>query len=160
MRDACDDYLLAQSVVEALSELPPELGRHLFVEVQTHQNLRCLILLERVLDAVGYVCRYAHLSLQGHIHGACHLLQMLEQASALLLVLLSVDVVVDHVECHDTLVALWIAHHHCQRHQVVGIFGVLHGYEYLLVVGNLQLLVGVVVLVEAYVACRILGQYG
>ena len=81
------------------------------MHVHAYEYLRSLKLLEGMLDAVGYVGGYAHLSLHLHVCrcGMAH--QMFQQLLSLFLVLHQVGVVVDHVEAHDGRLQLGVAHH-------------------------------------------------
>ena len=65
---------------------------------------------------------------------------MFEQSLALLLVVAHVFVLIHHIETNQTAVQLLVSHQEGEAHQVVGIFGIAHGDEYLLVVGALLVL--------------------
>ena len=65
--EARHDNLAVESVEETLVEVSPELVGLVGVHVHAYEYLRSLKLLEGMLDAVGYVGGYAHLSLHLHV---------------------------------------------------------------------------------------------
>ena len=110
------------------------------MHVHADNDLGTLKLVEGVLDAIGDVGSYSDLGLREHIGGCCYLAAMFEQSLALLLVVAHVFVLIHHIETNQTAVQLLVSHQEGEAHQVVGIFGIAHGNEYLLIVGALLVL--------------------
>ena len=124
------------------------------MEVQTHYYLTGLELAESVFYAVGDVRRYADLRLDGHVGGTARMLYMLHKAASVLLVLRCVDVVVDNIEGYEAPVQPAVAHERGESDEAVGIFGVLHGYENLLVVALVSRC-RILLFVQSQFSCRI-----
>ena len=159
--DARHDDLPAQSVEETLVELTPELGRHLVVHVHSDDDLRALELVEGVLDAVGDVGGDAHLCLRGHVGGSRQLSAVVEELAPLFLVVAHILVLIHHVEAGEAAVELGVPHQERQVDEVVGIFGVFHGYEHLAVV-RLPFVSGTghVLVAQDDALCRPVGEQG
>ena len=107
------------------------------MEVQSHDDLACLVLAEGMLYAVRYVGGKPHLRLQWHVGGTAVALYMFQQPLALSLVACRVDVVIHHVKGNEPAAELLVAHQAGEHHEVVGVFRVLYGYQNLLVVASL-----------------------
>ena len=103
--------------------------------MQSNQDLACAELFESMLDAVGNVGRYAHLSLHAHI-GRCRLLRdLLQQLYAPFLILSHIRVIVYHVDGYESAVQLLVSHEDGQVDQLWCILRVFHRNQHALVVG-------------------------
>ena len=127
------------------------------MHVHSENYLARLKLFERVFYAVGDVRRHAHLCLHPHVGGGSHLGHLLQQALSCFLIFRHVEVVVNNVESHYASVQFRVAHQYGHIHQILGIFGVFHRDENLLVV-VLLVLVGHVLVAQDYSLSRLLGD--
>ena len=131
---SCHDNLSVQTVEQALVELAPELWRHLFVLVHADDDFAGAELLEGMFDAVGNVGGDAHLCLHPHIASRCILRHFLQQLLPVFLIAPHVGIVINHIQRHQPSVQLRIARQYGQVDETVGILGIFHGDEHLLVI--------------------------
>ena len=103
------------------------------MHVHADDDFGTLEFVECMLDAVGDIGCDADLRLRHHIGGCGKLTAMIQQLSALFLLVSHILVIIHYVQADQSSVQFLVSHQEGETHQIIGIFRILHRYENLLI---------------------------
>ena len=152
--------LARETIEDTLRKFSPEGTTRIVVNMGTHDNLRTVILLKGMLDAIGDVGSQAHLCLHPHIC-LCSLADyLLKQLATSLLVFFCLLTVIYHIEGYKATIELRIAHHDGEIDEGVAGLVIFYRNENLLVIIVVILLAFAKTALEDYISCCLVSNDG